>query len=120
MTRKIQAIALVQAYSTSSITPVNLPVGGRLLWVQGEGANKPTFDFTVTYYSGNGSAYNVCSTRYVGTKNGGKVQLFNDWPQVPTSTSTTAVTLGSSAIQITPGADVSIQVYYNNASLNEF
>ncbi len=125
MTRKIQAISTNNAFTQDGSAPAESIVTGRLLFVQGEADGKPTYDFTVilrNYYY-NGTSYVVLgvvsSTRYVGTRNGGKVHLFNDYPQLslPTLAGPTVTGTVVQQISIVPGEGVNLQIYANNALL---
>ncbi len=106
MTRKIYNIATASAFTQDGATPTiyTLPAGSRLLYVQGEADGKPTYDFTVYNTTGGGTPV-LCGVRYVGTRNGSKVHLFNDWPQVSGSSSLLS-------INVVPGEGVNLQIFY--------
>ncbi len=118
MTRKIQSINTVSGFTQDGNAPVSVPIQGRLLWAQGEADGKPTYDFTVLlqqYNAPSTVALAASSTRYVGTRNGGKVHLFSDYPQL--SVSSAPATGFYQQITVLPGEGVNLQIYTNTALL---
>ncbi len=124
MTRKIQQITTGQSFTQDGSNPSVFNVSGRLLWVQGEADGKPTYDFTVTlsrnFISAAGTVTGIttAATRYVGTRNGGKVHLFNDYPQLSNLQSGTTFAPGFfDLVTVSPGEGVNLQIYYNASTL---
>ncbi len=109
MTRKIYNIATASVFTQDGASPsvFTLPISCRLLYVQGEADGKPTYDFTVRFSDG-GSPATYCGMRYVGTRNGQKVHLFNDWPIIDTSSTWD--------IEVLPGEGVNLQIFYMSGS----
>ncbi len=107
MTRKIQPIA-----SGSATASTYLAEGARWHSVKGECSTKPTYDFTVTceYYTAVGGIV-THATKYVGTPNGKPVSLWNDFPQINT-TSANPAAQGQCRMAIIPGTGVVLQYYY--------
>ncbi len=122
MTRKIQLINTQQIFAQDASNPTPTRVTGRLLWVQGEADGKPTYDFTIAlvrvYNAASGETpILTVSTRYVGTRNGAKVMLFNDYPQVSTPAQATTNTGFYEYINVYPGEGVNLQVFTNFGNL---
>ncbi len=101
---------MVQAASGGTAS-VSIPLGGRLLWVQGEADGKPTYDFTVRVATYSGGLHST-STRYVDTRNGARVNLFQDFPQISTATIAPSA-LGDMQIVVEAGSGCNIQIFYN-------
>ncbi len=110
MTRKIiptQSVSLAPGSTTQ------LPSGARIFQVIGECTSNPTYDFTVirSVYSRANVAVVQYSVKYCGTRNGAKVSLWKEFPEITTINSVpTAV--GDEALYVTSGTTVSLQIYY--------
>ncbi len=111
MSRKIYS---EQSEPVTSGGTFQLPAGVRLIKVQGEADGKPTYDFSVRINGHNGANTTSNGMRYVGAKNGRHVHLWNEWPQVPTTTSTPAAQ-GQFQLEVVAGTDVSLRVFYNDS-----
>ncbi len=89
-----------------------LPVGSRIHSIQGEADGKPTYDFVITFtYTDTTPTAQFTQIKYAGARNGQKVNLMKDWPQVITKAAAAAA-VGDFALQITSGTGVALQVYY--------
>ncbi len=120
MTRKIYVLATTNVtFATGAIA---LPSGSRLVYIQGEADGKPTYDFTITGTKGYVAAGTITvlgqsSCRYVGTKNGAKVQLWKEWPQLSTTSSDLTGRTGLyDQITVTAGTGVNLQVFYDSGT----
>ncbi len=108
MSRKI-----LPEQSISATALVSVPAGGRLIGVRGEADGKPTYDFVVIASSWVSDLPGIltCSAKHAGIRNGRKIDLWHEWPQIAT-TAIAPTTDGEVRITITPGTGVVLQVYY--------
>ncbi len=88
-----------------------IPIGSRIVYVQGECSTKPTYDFVVTEVAGDGSSAQVTSSKYCGTRNGDRVGLWGKYQM--TNTSVSSNVLGKYYIEVASGTGVSLQVFYS-------
>ena len=106
----MRKIIPISSKSTSDST--FLPIGSRLVSVKGEADGKPTYDFVVGFsqFTSGGTSKKI-SVKYCGMKNGTPVNLWKEWPQMAT-TSSTPTALGHQYYEIQAGSGVVLQIYY--------
>ncbi len=95
-------------------TTFQLPAGARLHSVRGEADGKPTYDFVMQLgvWDPVLAAPTYLEIKYAGTKNGGVVNLWKDWPQISTRSITAPAALGDTVLIVTTGVGIVLQVYY--------
>ncbi len=91
--------------TTDPLTALTVIPKGTPLYVKGESSQKDTYDFTINYVI-LGSSISK-SVRFAGALNGSAVQV-HQWFPMPGSGSN----MTDPYYNITPGADVTLRVYY--------
>ncbi len=109
----VRKIYITGALNVPLGNTVNLPVGCRILSVNGECETKPTYDFTIAYneWSRSAAAAQSYSIKYAGMRNGQSVNLMKDFPQLITIAGPVTAT-GDLAIVLATGAQVTLVVTY--------